>query len=265
MGIVGAGNSGTILAGFFAPPLASVYGWNYVYLFFSAPVLIVMILMFFLAKEPPDGVEHKTILSPLKVLLEKDTWVFSCFYWVTFGGFVGFASFVPTFIADHYGVDKVMAGEFMVLIGFSASLLRVFGGAVSDRIGGINALTVIFLALAFASFAAGFMPSIIVMAVILFLMAAMMGSGNGSVFQLLPLRFPATKSISSGVVGEFGALGGAFIPLSMGYSLQTTGSYSLGFIFYGITALISLLLLLVVRKKWTTKWVGKGGRALPSP
>ncbi|MBI4947254.1 MAG: NarK/NasA family nitrate transporter [Bacteroidetes bacterium] len=265
MGIVGAGNSGTILAGFFAPSLANVYGWNHVYLFFAAPVLIVMALILFLAKEPPNGSEHKTIFSPMKVLLEKDIWVFNLFYYITFGGFIGFASFVPTFIADQYGVDKVSAGEFMVLMGFAASILRIFGGGIADRIGGINVLTIIFSVLAFSSFAAGLMPSIKVMTILLFIMSAMMGSGNGSVFQLLPLRFPTTKSISTGVVGEFGALGGALIPMSMGYSLQTTGSYSFGFYFYGITVLIALLLLLFVRKKWTSSWVGKGGRALPLP
>src|ERR1035437_4028171 len=102
---------------------------------------------------------------------------------------------------------------------------------------------VTFILLAVVSFAAGAMPSITTITVILFFMSAMMGVGNGSVFQLLPLGFRHTQAISSGVVGEFGALGGAFIPLSMGYSLQFTGSYSTEFYLYGTTALVSLLLL----------------------
>ncbi|MEK7852074.1 MAG: MFS transporter, partial [Deltaproteobacteria bacterium] len=98
----------------------------------------------------------------------------------------------------------------------------------------------------------------------LFFMAAGMGAGNGSVFQLIPLRFPHAKAITSGVVGEFGALGGAFIPMVMGWSKTTTGTYSLGFVIYGITALIALGVLILIQRKWTTSWVGKGGKAKAS-
>ena len=122
MGIAGAGNSGTVLAGLFAGPLAKTYGWQNVYGYFAIPVLVVMGLMWLLAKEPPDKVEHKKLTDYLKVLVEKDIWIFNLLYWVTFGGFVGFASFVPTFMADQYGVSKVVAGQFMIVVGFTASL-----------------------------------------------------------------------------------------------------------------------------------------------
>ena len=94
-------------------------------------------------------------------------------------------------------------------------------------------------------------------------MAAGMGAGNGSVFQLLPLRFPHAKALTSGIVGEFGSLGGAFIPLIMGWSMQYIGNYSLGFVIYGLTAIVALFILLVVKRNWTTSWVGEGGKALP--
>lgn len=263
MGIAGAGNSGTILAGFFAPPLANVYGWNTVYGFFAIPVLVVMLLMYLLAKEPPDKVERKTVTSYLKVLIEKDIWIFNLLYWVTFGGFVGFASFAPTFMADQYGVSKVVAGQFMILVGFTASAVRIIGGAIADRIGGIKALVGIYLIIVGGTLAGSTIPSIALMFVVLFVMSAAMGAGNGSVFQLIPLRFPHAKAITSGVVGEFGALGGAFIPLIMGYSKQSTGSYGAGFIIYGATAIASLVALVLIQHKWTSSWVGKGGKALP--
>jgi NNP family nitrate/nitrite transporter-like MFS transporter len=54
MGIAGAGNSGTVLAMLFAPPLAEAYGWQAVYgigaLFMLLPILVMIIF----AKEPPD-------------------------------------------------------------------------------------------------------------------------------------------------------------------------------------------------------------------
>lgn len=263
MGIAGAGNSGTVLAGLFAGPLAKAYGWSNVYGYFAIPVLVVMGLLWLLAKEPPDKVERKTLGGYLKVLIEKDIWIFNLLYWVTFGGFVGFASFVPTFMADQYGVSKVVAGQFMILVGFTASAVRIVGGWFSDRFGGITALTGIYLIIAGGALLCSTLPpSVTMIFIFLFIMAAGMGAGNGSVFQLIPLRFPHAKAITSGVVGEFGALGGAFIPLAMGYSKEYTGSFSMGFIVYAITAIAALSIMMIVQRRWTTSWVGKGGKAI---
>src|SRR4030066_251478 len=47
MGISGAGNSGTVLAMLFAPPLATIYGWQAVYgigaLFMLLPIIVMII------------------------------------------------------------------------------------------------------------------------------------------------------------------------------------------------------------------------------
>lgn len=263
MGIAGAGNSGTVLAGLFAAPLAKAYGWQNVYGYFAIPVLVVMTLLWILAKEPPDKVERKTLGSYMKILVEKDTWVFNLLYWVTFGGYVGFSSFVPTFMADQYHLEKAVAGQFMILVGFTASAVRVVGGWFADRFGGISALTGIYLMIAGGALLASSLPvSIPLMFIFLFLMAGGMGAGNGSIFQLIPFRYPHAKALTTGIVGEFGALGGAFIPMIMGYSKEHTGSYSMGFIIYGLSALLALAVLILVQRKWTTSWVGKGGKAL---
>lgn len=262
MGIAGAGNSGTIFAGLLAPPLAKMYGWNAVYGFFAIPIAVVLVLMWFLAKEPPDKVERKTVGSYLKVLGEKDIWVFNLLYWVTFGGYVGFSSFMPTFMSDQYGLSKVSAGQFMILIGFTASAVRVLGGWFSDRVGGIHVLTFIYILILVGAIGASTLPSMSLFFIFLILMSAGMGIGNGSVFQLLPLRFTSAKALTSGIVGEFGALGGAFIPIAMGFSMNTAGNYSGGFIIYGLSSLLALGILLMVQRKWTRSWVGKGGKAL---
>ncbi|MBI5642415.1 MAG: NarK/NasA family nitrate transporter [Deltaproteobacteria bacterium] len=264
MGIAGAGNSGTIFAGLFAPPLAKAYGWNAVYGYFAIPIALVMILMWFFAKEPPDKMEKKSATQYLKVLGEKDIWVFNILYWVTFGGYVGFSSFMPTFMADQYGVSKVSAGQFMIIIGFTASAVRVLGGWFSDRFGGIHVLTGIYVMILVGALGAATLPSMSLFFIFLIVMAGGMGMGNGSVFQLLPLRFPYAKAITAGIVGEFGALGGAFIPMVMGYSMNTAGTYAGGFIVYGLSSIVALGFLLFFQRRWTTSWVGKGGKALAS-
>jgi NNP family nitrate/nitrite transporter-like MFS transporter len=60
MGIAGAGNSGTVLAVLFAPPLAQHFGWQAVYGIAAATMLLPMAVMWWCAKEPPDR-EQQTL------------------------------------------------------------------------------------------------------------------------------------------------------------------------------------------------------------
>ena len=48
-------------------------------------------------------------------LFEKDGWAFSLIYVVTFGGFIGLASFLPTYFHDQFNVTKVEAGQLTML------------------------------------------------------------------------------------------------------------------------------------------------------
>src|SRR3989442_5697484 len=54
MGIVGAGNVGTAVSVLVAPPLANWLGWQAVYGVAAAAVVVPMVVMVVLAKEPPD-------------------------------------------------------------------------------------------------------------------------------------------------------------------------------------------------------------------
>ncbi len=261
MGIAGAGNSGTVLAGLFAPPLAQRFGWANVYALAALPVLAVLLATWRFAKEPPDRVVRKRLADYLKVFAEGDLWVFNLLYWVTFGGFVGFSSFLPTFFRDEYGLTKVQAGQFMTVVAFTASAVRVLGGYVADRVGGITTLKFLYLLIAATAAFASAIPPLPAMLVILFFMAIGMGAGNGAVFQLLPFRWPHAKAVTTGIVGEFGALGGAFLPTVMGIAKEITGSFSSGFLIYGASAVIAWLLLYGVARVWTRSWIGEGGRA----
>jgi MFS transporter, NNP family, nitrate/nitrite transporter len=85
---------------------------------------------------------------------------------------------------------------------------------------------------------------------------------NGATFQLVPLRWLITTAVAGGMIGEIGALGGSILPNLLGQSRQRTGSYTAGFVTYAVLAFLILILLRVVSKRWTTTWVGSGGRAL---
>jgi NNP family nitrate/nitrite transporter-like MFS transporter len=260
MGIAGAGNSGTAVAALFAPRLAAHYGWQHVYGFAAAMMLLPLCVMIFWAKEPPD-IEHQSLRQHLSCLFERDGWYFNLIYIITFGGFIGLATFLPSFYHSQFHVTKIMAGELTVLATLTGSATRVLGGWFSDRVGGVTTLSVVFLITIAGLFGLMTTPPLFATTLLFMLCFAALGAGNGATFQLVPLRWPLTTAVAGGMIGEIGALGGSILPNLLGFSRQYTGSYRTGFIVYAILAAGILLMLRAVSKGWTN-WVGQGGRAL---
>ncbi len=262
MGIAGAGNSGAVLAVLFAPPLAQAWGWRAVYGVAVLPMLTAMLLLQVFAKEPPDRV-HKSLKDYAKILVERDAWIFNLIYMVTFGGFIGLTSFLPTLFHDQYGIDKDKVGTYAAGIIVSASVLRVLGGWLSDRVGGLRLLWILCAAIIVCTLVSALMPaSPWVMVAILVVCFAAMGAGNGAVFQLVPLRYATSTAVAGSLIGEIGALAGGFLPNAMGIGRQWTGSFAPGFLGGTALSIASLFVLLKVSRRWTSTWVGAGGKAL---
>jgi len=261
MGIAGAGNSGTVLAVLFAPPLAAKYGWSAVYGLAACTMLLPMAVMWLAAKEPPDR-EHQTLREHVACLFEKDGWAFSLIYVVTFGGFIGLASFLPTYFYDQFKVTKIEAGQLTMLATLMGSAVRVVGGFISDRIGGINTLSGVLVLVAGTLVACGFASSSVATTTLLFMLCfAALGAGNGALFQLVPLRWPLSTAVAGSMIGEIGALGGGFLPNAMGQSKEWAGTYLWGFVAFAVLAILMLGMLRLVQIRWTRTWAEKGGRA----
>jgi NNP family nitrate/nitrite transporter-like MFS transporter len=261
MGIAGAGNSGTALAALLAPRLAQHFGWHKVYGFAAIMMLLPLAVMILFAKEPPD-IEHQTLREHLSCLFERDGWAFNLIYIVTFGGFLGLATFLPSFFYSQFHVSKIQAGSLTVLATLTGSLTRVIGGWFADRIGGITTLSIVFLIAIGGLLGLVSTPSLSVTTLLFMLCFAALGAGNGATFQLVPLRWPLTTAVAGGMIGEIGALGGGILPNLLGQSRQHTGSYAGGFICYSMFALLVLAMIRIVSRGWTRTWVGSGGRAL---
>ena len=90
---------------------------------------------------------------------------------------------------------------------------------------------------------------------------AALGAGNGALFQLVPLRWPASTAVAGSMIGEIGALGGGLVPNAMGLSKQYFGSYFYGFLLFAVLAVAVLLMMRVMQIRWTRTWAEKGGRA----
>ena len=254
MGIAGAGNSGSLLATLAAPRLAQRFGWATTFGLMMIPVLIVMVLFAMLAKDSPRHRTRQTWKDYAAVLRERDTLWFSCLYGLTFGGFVGFTSFLTTFFNDQYHVSKVTAGDFTTIVIVAGSVLRPVGGWLSDRIGGYRLLLLLLVGVAFALVAASTLPPLPTVIALLFVATGCLGMGNGAVFQLVPQRFADRMGLITGIVGAAGGLGGFFLPSVLGAVKDVAGTYAPGLLLLAFIFLAGALGLLQLGSVWAARW-----------
>jgi MFS transporter, NNP family, nitrate/nitrite transporter len=254
LGIAGSGNSGTVFAALLSPRLAEHFGWRAVFGFAAIPVLLTLSVFWMLAKESPQRPPAKALRHYLELLKESDVWWFNAFYMVTFGGFVGLASFLPIFFFDQYGITRVQAGSLAALCVFAGSLLRPLGGFLADRLGGTRVLSFLYGTIALLLLTLATLPPLATAVPVLFLIMACLGTGNGSVFQLVPQRFGKEIGVATGVVGAAGGLGGFFLPTILGGLKGIEGSYAAGLLLFALIAASAMTALLYVRQTWRTTW-----------
>ena len=279
LGIAGAGNIGVVIDFMFAPKIAELWGWEAVFLVGAVLSTIIFITYMFMAKDAPKEIytpRPKKLKDYGKLLKDKDTWWFSLFYAVSFGGFVGFAGYMKVYLMNTYqadmsafGIDvfneenvKVIAGYFGALCIFAGAILRPVGGAIADKLGGIKSLYIFFglvslLAILNATVTLPFWFAILV----LFLIMANLGMANGAVFQLVPQRFGKDIGIMTGLIGAAGGIGGTALIKTLGWSKGIFDGYSAGFMIFATVVLIALMGISLVKTRWRTTWgVAAGGR-----
>ncbi len=262
MGIAGAGNSGTVFTTLFANRIATHYGdWHIVFGFALIPIVITFILFTILAKDSPNQPAPAKLVDYGKLLGQRDTWLFCLLYSVTFGGFVGMATYLTIFFNTQYGLAPVRAADFTTICVIAGSFFRPVGGWLADKLGGIRMLLMLYTGVAILLACISILPPLALVTVLLFAMMMMLGMGNGAVFQLVPQRFQKEIGIMTGIIGAAGGLGGYFLPKILGPLKQSTGSYTPGFLILGGIAFVCIITILAVQKNWKSSWVGQGGRA----
>jgi NNP family nitrate/nitrite transporter-like MFS transporter len=255
LGIAGAGNSGTALAALFAPALAIAFGWQNVIGLAVLPLLVALVVYLMLAKDSPDNPPPKPATAYLAPLKSPDAWWFMFFYAVSFGGFSGLSSSLTIYFNDQYSLPPVTAGYLTAACVFAGSLVRPFGGALADRVGGIRSLMLMYCIAAAALFVVGTnMPTAFSALSVLVVAMLAMGMANGAVFQLVPQRFREEIGVMTGLVGMAGGVGGFFLASSLGFARQLSGQYSGGFFLFGGIALLALVGLAGVKRRWRTTW-----------
>ena len=255
LGIAGAGNSGTVFAALLAPSLAVAYGWNNVFGLALIPLGIALAVYLIFAKDSPDTPPAKSLSQYLAILKDKDAWWFMFFYSVTFGGFVGLASSLTIYFNDLYALGAVKAGYCTAAAVFAGSLTRPIGGLIADRVGGIRTLLVMYTIAAILLFVMSFgQPTYQLALAIIIPVMAVLGMGNGAVFQLVPQRFRKEIGVMTGLVGMAGGVGGFYLAASLGYFKQATGSYQAGLMIFSGLAVFATIGLIGVKTRWRTTW-----------
>lgn len=243
-GIYGLGNIGTAITSFAAPFVANQLGWSITVKFYLV-ILTLFALLNFLCGDRQETKVNIPIMKQIKgVYKNQKLWLFSLFYFITFGSFVAFTVYLPNFLVSNFDLSKVDAG--MRTAGFIAvaTFVRPIGGWLADRFNALYLLMGAFSALTIAAILLAFSPTIAFYTVGSLAIAFSGGIGNGVIFKLVPQYFNQQAGIVNGIVSMMGGLGGFFPPILLSMIHALTGQYAIGFMLLSQVALASLILVI---------------------
>jgi NNP family nitrate/nitrite transporter-like MFS transporter len=194
----------------------------------------------------------RTTIETLKVSATVwQTWGLVAIYFTTFGGFVALTAWLPTYWMSFFGVSVLTAGLLTALYSLTASVVRILGGVMADRLyqGGQNtgvlSLLIMLSGALLMSTARDFelaIPGVL-------LLAVGMGICNAATFKILPQAVPGAVGGAAGWVGGLGAFGGFLIPPALAFAVSDLGQrgYAIGFIVFVVLALGSMSVMWVLK------------------
>ena len=248
LGVYGMGNIGTAVAAFAAPAIVDWLGREALGIVAAVLLVATAFLFYRMAEDPPRGpaVRYGAVLRAGWRL-----WRLALLYFVTFGGFVAMAVFLPKLLRDWFDISLTNAG--LRAAGFTAlaTLARPVGGYLSDRIGPATVLIVVFVGAGLDATWLALMsddPTWVPVTIACLTLAAFLGLGNGAVFKAVPRDFPDATGAATGIVGAAGGLGGFFPPVVMGLVRDHFDTYALGFVGLLVFTVICLVVALTMRR-----------------
>jgi len=179
------------------------------------------------------------------------TWSLVGIYFTTFGGFIALTAWFPTYWMSYFGLSIGTAGTLTAIYSVGASVIRVPGGSLADRLGGeataVGSLVVTLVGALLLTSSPTFALSVTGAV----LMAIGMGICNAAVFKLVPQVAKEAVGGVAGWVGGLGAFGGFAIPPIMGAFVSARGQagYPLGFVVFVALAVFSIVLAWLLHRR----------------
>jgi MFS transporter, NNP family, nitrate/nitrite transporter len=254
-GVFGAGMGGTALSSFFTPRLVRSIGYVPTHLLIAAALVVLGAVLWLLLRDSPAWKPNLAPVIPKLAAAAKlpVTWQMAFLYAVTFGGFVAFSTYLPTYIKNVYAFGLTGAGTRTAGFAIAAVLARPIGGTLADKIGAKKVVAISLVGVAVMSLIIALrLPPEIPAGAAFIVMALFLGLGTGGVFAWVAELAPAERVGSiTGIVGAAGGLGGFFPPLVMGATYnEAAHSYTIGLVLLTITAAGALLFTLFgIRRK----------------
>jgi NNP family nitrate/nitrite transporter-like MFS transporter len=233
VGVYGAGNIGTAVAAFSVPFLYTRFGQAAAGIAFALAIGAFTLLWASAARDAPV-VRHARPDYRQVLRSGWPLWQLAFFYFVTFGGFVAMAIFLPKLLVDWFDLSLTDAGLRAAGFTLLATVGRPIGGWLSDRLQAPTVLTIAFAGIGLDAVGLSWQatdPSIVPVTIFCLSMAGFLGMGNGAVFKLVPHQFPHSTGSVTGIVGAAGGLGGFFPPLVLGVVKDATGTFTMAFVF----------------------------------
>jgi len=288
LGIFGAGNVGAAVTKFFAPFVLVAFGWQAVAQVWAAALVLMAVVFFLTTRDDPvlvarrrSGERPKSAWLELEPLANVQVWRFALYYFFVFGAFVALSLWLPQYLIKVYGLDIEKAGMIAVFFSVPASLLRAYGGHLSDTYGARRVMWWTFLVSLVATFLLSYPPTdyivhgvngtyafhmemgVVSFTVTIFVLGFFMALGKAAVYKHIPVYYPNNVGSVGGLVGMIGGLGGFVLPILFGVLNDLTGLWTSCFMALFVVVAIATLWMGFAIRQMERAAMGETLRKLP--
>lgn len=238
--------AGVALGTIVAPVYAHFWGWPAIFLGFTLP-MVPLLLPFHLSAPRAIGSRGRSLGSFSRQLASQQLWVSGAAFAASYGAYIFFTSWMPSYLVSGGLVDRFAAG---VLVGAGAGM-----GVLARPLGGVLALSRLGSRMPIVTSFIGLLP----LALYLYIWGgagALVAIVAGGFLAQLPFSvyyFYARDLLPGDLQGTALAfmnttslIGGFLVPIGVGSIVDATGSFSGAFVLLAIMSLVGAILALTL-------------------